>query len=52
MGSKIAHADVARTCITGKRGLLRKMYGYCPTLLRNSRGAVRCVDFRPLSYKI
>jgi len=26
---KFAHVDVVRTCITRKRGLLRKMYGYC-----------------------
>jgi len=30
MGLKIAHADVVRTCITRKRGLVRKMYDYCP----------------------
>ena len=27
---KFAHVDVVRTCITRKRGLLRKMYGCCP----------------------
>lgn len=38
MGLKIAHADVVGTCITRKRGLLRKMYGYCPPCFGIQRG--------------